>query len=161
MNKLQPPALKTVFSIFLPPTCCSEEGNQYQLHKRFWVNTSLLSSREDWKLTLNQFPFHSPCQHYRKSCLFLSTVAKILWKNKLSYNAERRLSILWRASVECYFVSYSRSIKVTASKTFFIDVGYWSNEAFKCYCGSFFIHSELSLFYGITKEDDKIFALWF
>ena len=21
------------------------------------------------------------------------------------------------------------------------DVGYWSNEAFKCYCGSFFIHS--------------------
>ena len=26
---------------------------------------------------------------------------------------------------------------------------------------SFFIHSELSPFYGIIREDDKIFALWF
>ena len=42
-----------------------------------------------------------------------------------------------------------------------LAVGYWSNEAFKCYCGSFFIHSELSPFYGIIREDDKIFALWF
>ena len=75
MNKSQPQALKTVFSIFLPPTCCTEVGNQYQLHKRFWVNTSLISSREDWKLTLNQFSFHSLCQHNGKSCLFLSTVA--------------------------------------------------------------------------------------
>ena len=35
MNKSQPQALKTVFSFFLPPTCFTEEGNQYQLHKRF------------------------------------------------------------------------------------------------------------------------------
>ena len=26
---------------------------------------------------------------------------------------------------------------------------------------SFFIHSELSPFYGIIREDDKIFAPWF
>ena len=26
---------------------------------------------------------------------------------------------------------------------------------------SLFIHSELSPFYGIIREDDKIFALWF
>ena len=25
-------------------------------------------------------------------------------------------------------------------------------EAFKCYCGSFFIHSELSPFYGIIRD---------
>ena len=36
------------------------------------------------------------------------------------------------------------------------NVGYWSNEAFKCYCGSFFIHSELSLFYGIMIPDDAV-----
>ena len=35
------------------------------------------------------------------------------------------------------------------------SVGYWSNEAFKCYCGSFFIHSELSPFYGIIRESLK------
>ena len=41
MNKSQPQALKTVFSIFLPPTCCKEEGNQYQLHKRFLVSQEM------------------------------------------------------------------------------------------------------------------------
>ena len=33
-------------------------------------------------------------------------------------------------------------------------MGYWSNKAFKCYCGSFFIHTELSPFYGIIRDDD-------
>ena len=36
------------------------------------------------------------------------------------------------------------------------NVGYWSNEAFQCYCGSFFIHSKLSPFYGIMIPDDAI-----
>ena len=36
------------------------------------------------------------------------------------------------------------------------NVGYWSNEAFKCYCGSFLIHSELSLFYSIMIPDDAV-----
>ena len=31
-------------------------------------------------------------------------------EKKLSCNPERRLSVLWRVSVECYFVSYSRPI---------------------------------------------------
>ena len=66
---------KQYLAFLLPPTCCTEEGNQYPLHKCFWVNTSFFSSKEDWKLTLNQFSFNSPCQHNRKSYLFLSTVA--------------------------------------------------------------------------------------
>ena len=36
------------------------------------------------------------------------------------------------------------------------NVGYLSNEAFKCYYGSFFIHSELSPFYGIMIPDDAV-----
>ena len=36
------------------------------------------------------------------------------------------------------------------------DVGYWSNEAFKCYCSSFFIHSELSPFHGIIRDHDAV-----
>ena len=42
-----------------------------------------------------------------------------------------------------------------------LDVGYWSNEAFKCYCGYFFIHSELSPFYGIIRDDVRVLLLEF
>ena len=41
------------------------------------------------------------------------------------------------------------------------DVGYWSNEAFKCYCGSFFIHSELSPFYASSGRTIKYLRFGF
>ena len=117
--------------------------------------------------TLTKIIINKNIRHWRSSvCLSL---------NSLYYRKEYlKMIFCWLSSsvqIECHLCKkfkFEKSVCIRLCHSIIIssninevwtcplvacrnDVGYWSNEAFKCYCGSFFIHSKLSPFWWCRR----------